>query len=399
MTSAHDKTARSNPLRVLGLISLAHCLNDTTQSLVIALYPLFKDNFDLNFTEIGFLSFAYQMCASVLQPAIGFYTDKHPRPHLLPTGMTFTVVGLVCMAYAAGYVWLLAGSVLLGAGSAVFHPESSRVAYMAADGKFGRAQAIFQVGGNFGQAVGPLIAAAFVLGHGQKSLTLFACIPLACCLTLLFIARWVTRQNRSATRDKQTKKKAAPHPAWKRALAVLFVLMASKQIYTVSLANFLTFYLINRFDVSVETSQIYLFLFLGAIALGGYLGGPVGDRFGRKPVIWFSILGAAPFTLALPYMDLGGTAVLAALIGFVMASSFSAIVVFAQELTPGHVGAVAGLFFGLSFGLGGIGAALLGKLADLTSIDLVYSLCSFLPLMGLLTVFLPDQPRTEPGKA
>ncbi|MDR2488740.1 MAG: MFS transporter [Desulfovibrio sp.] len=384
---------KKTPLRVLILISLAHCLNDTTQSLVIALYPLFKGNFALSFAEIGFLSFAYQMCASVLQPVIGFYADKHPHPRLLPTGMAFTLLGIVCMAFSTNYTWLLAGSVLLGAGSAVFHPESSRVAYMASDGKFGRAQSVFQLGGNTGQAIGPLIAALFVATHGQQSLAFFACIPLACCVTLIFISRWTTAQNRENAKKQQSQNNAAPHPAWRRSLVILFVLMASKQIYTVSLVNFFTFYLIHKFGVSVESSQIYLFLFLGAVALGGYVGGPVGDRVGRKPVIWFSILGAAPFSLALPHAGLGWTAVLTVAAGFIMASSFSAILVFAQELTPGHVGAIAGLFFGLAFGLGGIGAALLGKIADKAGIDLVYQICAYLPLIGLLTFFLPAAPR------
>jgi FSR family fosmidomycin resistance protein-like MFS transporter len=392
MLAVHNK---KTPLRVLILISFAHFLNDMAQFLVIALYPLFKDNFALSFTELGFLSFAYQMCASVLQPAIGFYTDRHPHPRILPTGMTFTLLGIVCMAFAANYVWLLTGCILLGAGSAVFHPESSRAAYMASAGKFGQAQSVFQVGGNIGQAVGPLIAAFFVVTHGQRSLALFACIPLACCATLIFVSRWVAEQSRENAKRQRVRSPAAPHPAWVRALVILFVLMASKQVYTVSLANFLTFYLINRFGVSLEASQVYLFLFLGAVALGGYAGGPVGDRIGRKCVIWFSILGAAPFSLALPYMGLTCTAALAVFVGFVMASSFSAILVFAQELTPGHVGAVAGLFFGLSFGLGGIGAALLGKIADKAGIDLVYQLCSYLPLVGLLTFFLPNQPKRK----
>ncbi|MDR3320565.1 MAG: MFS transporter [Desulfovibrio sp.] len=392
MLAIHDK---KKTFRALVLISLAHCLNDTAQFLIIALYPLFKDNFALNFTELGFLSFAYQMSASVLQPAIGHYTDKHPHPYILPTGMFFTLFGFMFMAFAPNYVWLLVGSIFLGTGSAVFHPESSRVAYMASNGKFGQAQSIFQMGGNVGQAIGPLIAALFVVAHGQRSLALFACIPLACSFTLIFISRWATEQRREISGRKQIKTQAAPHPAWRRALLLLFILMSSKQIYTVSLANFFTFYLINKFGVSLEASQGYLFLFLGAVALGTYAGGPAGDRLGRKWVIWVSILGVAPFSLALPYVGLTWTAVLAVFIGFIMASSFSAVLVFAQELVPGHVGAVAGLFFGLAFGLGGIGAALLGKLADITSIGLVYQICSYLPLVGLLTFFLPDQAKMQ----
>jgi FSR family fosmidomycin resistance protein-like MFS transporter len=392
MSGRYDQ---KTPGRVLALISFAHCLNDTAQSLVIALYPLFKSEFSLSYTELGILSFAYQMCASVLQPAIGFYTDKHPHPHILPTGMTFTLLGLMVMAFSLNYVWLLSGAVLLGIGSAVFHPESSRVAYMASSGKFGQAQSVFQLGGNIGQAVGPLIAALFVAAHGRQSLSFFACIPLLCCITLVFVSRWMTEQHREIMKKKQAKKTAAPYPAWKRAIVILFILMASKQIYTVSLANFFTFYLIHKFSLSVEASQLYLFLFLGAVAVGCYVGGPAGDRFGRKWVIWLSILGAAPFSLALPYVGLLWTAMLVIAVGFIMASSFSAILVFAQELAPGHVGAIAGLFFGLSFGVGGIGAAGLGKLADWTGIDFVYQLCSYLPLVGLFTFFLPDNPERK----
>ena len=286
--------------RILISISFAHCLNDTTQSIIIALYPFFKTGFNLSFTELGFLSFAYQMCASVLQPIVGYHADRRPQPYSLPAGMTFTLLGILFMAFSTGYVWLLVASVFLGAGSAVFHPESSRVAYMASAGQYGLAQSIFQVGGNAGQAIGPLIAALFVVTHGQRSFALFAAIPLLCIVSLVFISRWTAAKNRAVTKRNSAATIARPHPEYRRALAVLFVLMCSKQIYTVSIANFFTFFLINKFGVSLETSQIYLFLFLGAVALGTVIGGPVGDRIGRKWVIWVSILGAAPFALALP---------------------------------------------------------------------------------------------------
>jgi len=379
--------------RVLGAISLAHCLNDTTQSLLIAIYPLLRDNFDLSYTQLGFLSFTYQMSASVLQPLIGSYTDKHPLPYSLPIGMLATLIGLLIMAAAQGYVWLLAASAIVGVGSAVFHPESSRVAHMASAGRYGLAQSIFQVGGNAGAAFGPLLAAIFVMRHGQISLAFFALLPCAAIISLIFITRWAVRQARAKTNARPPQTVNLPRATVMRTLVFLFVLMFSKQVYTLSISNFFTFYLMEKFGVSAETSQVYLFLFLGSAALGTIAGGPLGDRFGRKWVIWLSILGATPFSLALPYAGLASTAVLAILIGFIMASSFSAILVFAQELMPGHVGAVAGLFFGLAFGLGGIGSAVLGKLADSQGLDFVYQLCSLLPLLGLLTIFLPSEKK------
>ena len=378
-------------LRVLFAIGLAHCLNDMTQWIVIALYPLFKDIFALTFTQIGFLSFAYQMCASVLQPVIGHLTDRRTYPHTLPAGMGITLLGLLLMAASPGYAWLLLAASLLGVGSAVFHPESSRVAYLASAGHYGFAQSLFQVGGSVGQALGPLIAALFVVTHGQRSLALFSVIPLITIFFLFSISRWTAARKRAERAKRAASAASSPRSFLARAMGILFLLMLSKQVYTVSIANFFTFYLTSKFGVSLESSQIFLFFFLGAVALGTFAGGPVGDRIGRKWVIWVSILGAAPFALALPYVDLYWTAILVALIGFIMASSFSAILVFAQELMPGHVGAVAGLFFGLAFGLGGIGAAILGAVADRTSIDLVYRICSFLPLFGLLTVFLPAE--------
>ncbi len=383
-----EKTA----FRVLSTISVAHCLNDTTQSLLIAIYPMLRDNFELSFLQVGFLSFTYQMCASVLQPLIGRYTDKRPLPYSLPVGMSSTLVGLLIMAFAANYFWLLIGSAMVGIGSAVFHPESSRVAHKASAGRYGLAQSIFQVGGNAGAAIGPLLA-IFVANHGQISLTYFAFLPFLAIITLFFISRWSVRQAIAKAKARAAKAVDLPRSTIMRALGFLLLLMFSKQVYTMSISTFFIFYLQEKFDVSMEAAQMYLFLFLGATALGTFAGGPIGDRFGRKWVIWLSILGAAPFALALPYAGLFSTAVLAIIIGFIMASSFSAILVFAQELMPGHVGTIAGLFFGLSFGLGGIGSAVLGAVADGHGLTFVYQICSFLPLLGLLTIFLPSEKK------
>jgi len=390
MQTGHlEKTA----IGVLAAISLAHCMTDTTQSLIIALYPLFKEEFSLSFTQIGLLSFAYQMCASVLQPLIGYYADKRPRPAALPTGMAATLLGLLLMAFSPDYLWLLVASIFLGMGSAVFHPESSRVAHMASAGQYGLAQSLFQVGGNAGQAFGPLIAALFVMSHGQRSLAIFSVIPLLAIIALIFISRWAAAHHHSGGKARDQRRAPHPRAIIIRALVILFILMLSKQVYTVCIANFFTFYMMHQFGVSTEASQVYLFIFLGAVALGTFFGGPIGDRIGRKQVIWASILGAAPFALALPYVGLHWAVLLAALAGFIMASSFSAILVFAQELVPGHVGAVAGLFFGLAFGLGGIGAAALGKIADSAGVVTVFAICSYLPLMGILTAFLPSETR------
>ena len=394
-TSTYTKNSGKAAFGVLAAISLSHCMTDTTQSLIIALYPLFKEEFSLSFTQVGLLSFAFQMCASVLQPVIGYYADKRPWPAALPTGMTATLLGLLLMAFSPSYVWLLAASIFLGMGSAVFHPESSRVAHLASAGRYGLAQSLFQVGGNAGQAFGPLIAALFVMVHGQRSLAIFSVIPLLAIVALIFISRWAAAHNRTGGKARGQGEARHPRAVIVRALSILFVLMLSKQVYTVCIANFFTFYLMHQFHITTKASQVYLFIFLGAVALGTLFGGPIGDRIGRKQVIWVSILGAAPFALALPYVGLYWTALLAALAGFIMASSFSAILVFAQELMPGHVGAVAGLFFGLAFGLGGVGAAALGKIADVSSVVTVFTICSFLPLMGILTAFLPSETREQ----
>lgn len=383
--------------KVLGTISLSHFLNDTTQSLIIAIYPMLKTNFSLNFLQIGLITLSYQVMASVLQPLIGHYTDRHPKPYSLPIGMGFTLTGLVLMSVVSSYHWLLMSAMLVGIGSSVFHPESSRVARMASGGRFGLAQSIFQVGGNAGTSAGPLLAAAFILPYGQGSLAWFGMVPLLAIIVLLRVSRWSRHQKRPSARMRIVAADAVPRPVIVRTLGVLLILMFSKHFYMASISSYFIFYLQNKFNVTGQSGQLYLFVFLFAVAVGTIVGGPVGDRIGRKKVIWVSVFGITPFTLILPYVDLFWTSVLIFIIGFILASAFSAIVVFAQELMPGRVGTVAGLFFGLAFGLGGIGAAFLGWLADWQGIDFVYSLCSFLPLLGIFTVFLPDLKKD--GKA
>ncbi len=379
-------------MKVLGAISLSHFLNDTTQSLILSIYPLFKANFSLNFLQIGLITLTYQVTASLLQPLIGLYTDRHPKPYSLPVGMGFTLCGLLLMSVADTYHMLLLAAALVGTGSSVFHPESSRVARMASGGSYGLAQSLFQVGGNMGSSAGPLLGLALVMPYGQGSLAWFALVPLLAIMVLVRIGVWSkVRLGRLAARTGARIPAAAfPRPVVARSLAVLLLLIFSKYFYLAGINSYFIFYLQHKFGISAESGQLHLFLFLFAVALGTLIGGPVGDRVGRKLVIWVSILGVSPFTILLPYVDLFWTSVLSFIIGLVLASAFSAIVVFAQELLPGRVGAVAGLFFGLSFGMGGVGAAVLGELADSFGIDFVYTICSFLPLLGLLTIFLPD---------
>lgn len=377
--------------KVLGAVSASHFLNDATQSLLVPTYPMLKSNFSLSFTQIGLITLTYQITASLLQPMVGFYTDKRPQPYSLPVGMSFSLVGLMILAFAPAYHWLLLGAALVGIGSSVFHPESSRVARMAAGGQFGLAQSVFQVGGNAGSSVGPLMAAAVIIPNGQWSLSWFAVLPITGIIILLQVSKWASGQRRKAkTLAVAPQKAPLPRKTVVRTLAVLLALVFSKYFYMASITSYFIFYLIHKFGISVQSAQLHLFIFLFAVAAGTILGGPVGDRIGRKYVIWVSILGVTPFTLALPYMDLFWTSILIFIIGFILASAFSAIVVFAQELMPGHVGMVAGLFFGLSFGLGGVGAAVLGNLADSHGIEFVYRLCSYLPLFGLLAIFLPN---------
>ena len=385
---------------VLGAISFCHLLNDLNQSLLPAIYPLIKTGLALSFAQVGLITLVFQGTASLLQPVIGFYTDKRPQPYSLSVGMALTFAGLLMVAYAPTFPLLLFGAATLGMGSAIFHPESSRVARMASGGQHGFAQSFFQVGGNVGSSLGPLLAAFVVLPYGRPSVGYFSLAALLGIAILSGVGRWASPQL-ALQQARRHAHRQAPHPTLpprivRRSLAVLIALIFSKYIYMVSLSSYYTFYLIQRFGVSVRVAQIDLFVFLGAVAAGTMLGGPVGDRLGRKYVIWFSILGVLPFTLALPYANLFWTVILTVVIGLVLSSAFSAIVVYAQELMPGNIGMISGAFFGLAFGVAGIGAAVLGALADRTSIELVYQVCSFLPLIGLLAAFLPniDRPAT-----
>ncbi|KVE26144.1 Fosmidomycin resistance protein [Burkholderia singularis] len=383
-------TAARTVYPVLGAISFAHLLNDMIQSLILAIYPMLKATFSLSFTQIGLITLTYQITASLLQPIIGSYTDKRPQPYSLPIGMGFTLSGLLLMSVAPNFPLLLAAAALVGCGSSVFHPESSRVARMASGGQHGLAQSLFQVGGNAGSSLGPLLAALIVIPHGQRSIAWFSAAALVAIVVLTQIGRWYKRHPASKKKAAQASPATLPPRRVALALGVLVMLVFSKYLYLASLNSYFTFYLIDKFHLSVQAAQIHLFVFLAAVAAGTLIGGPVGDRIGRKYVIWVSILGVAPFTLLLPYANLFWTTVLTVVIGVVLASAFAAIIVYGQELIPGKVGTVAGLFFGLSFGLGGVGAAVLGQLADVTSIAFVYKVCSFLPLIGVLTVFLPD---------
>ncbi len=393
---AKRSTAQATIYSILATISFCHLLNDMTQSLITAIYPILKDAFQLDFTQVGLITLTYQMTASMLQPLVGLYTDLRPKPFSLPVGMSFTVAGLLLMSRAPNFALLLLASALVGVGSAVFHPESSRVARMASGGQHGLAQSIFQVGGNVGATAGPLLAAFVVLPRGQHSLGWFSLATLLSMSVLTTVGFWYKR-NIPAQRS-QAKKAAASSPLSSAkvglSVAILISLLFSKAFYQASLTSYYTFYLISKFHVTVQTAQIHLFAFWGSIAAGALIGGWVGDRIGRKIVIWYSILGVLPFTLVLPYVNLFWTEILIVVIGLILSSSFSAIVVYAQELVPGKVGTMAGFSFGVSFGLGGLGAALLGKLADITSIYFVYSVCSFLPAIGLLTAFLPNLEKT-----
>lgn len=371
-------------------VSFCHLLNDVMQSLLSALYPMLKDSYGLDFWQIGLLTMAFQVTASLLQPLIGMYTDKRPMPYSLPVGMGSTLAGLLFLAYAWDYSFLLLGAMLIGFGSAVFHPESSRVARLASGGRYGLAQSLFQVGGNAGSAIGPLLAAFIVVPRGQDSVAWFSLAALVGMMVLWRVGNWYSRYCAANGSRPGPAVPMLPRRTVVVALAVLTILTFSKHIYLASLTSYYTFYVIHKFGVSVQASQILLFVFLGGAALGTILGGPIGDRVGAKTVIWFSILGVLPFTLALPYADLTWTVVLTGVIGVVMASAFPAIVVFAQELVPGRVGMIAGIFFGLAFGMAGIAAAVLGVIADWKGIGFVFVACSFLPLLGLLTILLPD---------
>ncbi len=391
-TAAAPAKPSGTDLPVLGAVSLCHLLNDMMQSLLPAIYPILKGGFNLSFGEIGLLTLTYQVTASLLQPLIGTFTDRRPQPNSLAVGMGFTLFGLLALALAPSYALLLAGAGLLGIGSSIFHPESSRIARLASGGRHGFAQSIFQVGGNFGQSLGPLLAAFFVLPHGRASLAWFAIIALGAIGILAGLGHWGKSHGhtRQAVRPVPAAHASLSPARIRLALGVLIALMFSKFVYLASLTSYYIFYLMHRFQLPTQTAQVYLFVFLAASAAGVMVGGPLGDRIGRKLVIWISILGILPFTLALPYASLPVTVGLSVVIGLMLSSAFSIIVVYAQDLMPGRVGMVSGLFFGLAFGLGGIGAAALGELADLTSLGFVYRVCSFLPAIGLLTIFLPN---------
>jgi FSR family fosmidomycin resistance protein-like MFS transporter len=380
-------------------LSFCHLLNDMMQSLVPALYPILKGSYGLSFSQVGMITLAFQVTASMLQPVVGLYTDRRPQPYSLTVGIGITMVGLLLMSRASSYSSILLAAMLIGMGSSIFHPEASRVARMAAGGRYGLAQSLFQVGGNIGSASGPLLAAFVVVPHGQSSIAWFSGLALVAIFVLIQVGGWYSRHRtparpatRSTTVVDATRAAALPRRKVVLAVAILVALLFSKNVYSASLGSYYTFYLIDKFQLPVQTAQFYLFAFLAGIVAGTIAGGMVGDRVGRIPVIWFSILGALPFALALPHANLFWTGILAVLIAFIMASAFSAILVYAQELMPGRVGLAAGMFYGFSFGLGGIGAAALGRLADYTSIATVYRVCPFLLLLGLLTAFLPRRP-------
>ncbi|MBA8838273.1 MULTISPECIES: MFS transporter [unclassified Ochrobactrum] len=392
--------ADNTVLTIILATSMGHFLNDMMQSLLPAIYPMLKENYSLSFWQIGLLTFTFQMTASILQPLVGIYTDRKPMPYSLSFGMGCTLVGLILLATAHHYSVLLMGAACVGFGSSVFHPEASRVARLASGGKHGFAQSLFQVGGNFGSSIGPLLAAFVVLPFGQISVSWFSVAALAGMLLLWYVGNWYNRYRlANARRAQPDRTLPLPRNRVIATVAVLALLIFTKYIYMASLTSYYTFYTIHHFGVSVQTSQILLFLFLGAVAAGTIFGGPIGDRIGTRKVIWVSILGVLPFTLALPYANLEMTAVLTVIIGFILASAFPAIVVFAQELLPGRVGMVSGLFFGFAFGMAGIAAAVLGIVADRKGIEFVYTICSYLPLLGLLTVFLPKLEKNRKAKA
>jgi len=390
------KPAETTAVAVLGAVSFSHMLNDMMQSMLPAIYPILKSSLGLGFGEIGLITLAYQMTASLLQPVVGLAADKKPQPYSLAAGMGFTFVGLLLLSRSNGFYMLLAAAAMIGMGSSIFHPEASRVARMASGGRHGLAQSFFQVGGNAGSALGPLLAAFIVLPRGQSSVAWFSLAALLGMVVLGRVGGWyVAHMRERAKRAAPVHESGLSRGKTSLAIVILLFLIFSKYFYLASITSYFTFYLIDKFHVSVATSQLYLFIFLGAVAAGTILGGPIGDRFGRKQVIWVSILGVLPFTLLMPHVGLFWTGVLASIIGLILASAFPAIIVYAQELMPQKVGMVAGLFFGFAFGMGGVGAAVLGKLAEEASIGFVYQVCAFLPAIGLLTVFLPNIRRAS----
>lgn len=379
---------------ILFSISFSHLLNDTLQSLIPSIYPLLKDSFNLSFTQIGLITLTFQMAASVFQPLVGAFTDKRPQPYSLAIGMGFTLIGLIILSFAGSFGVTLIAVGMIGIGSSIFHPESAKIAYMAAGERHGLAQSIFQVGGNAGSAIGPLLAAAIIVPNGIRHILYFCILALIAIIVLSKVGGWA-KANMERIKPKVKRReneivKHLTHKQVRNSIIILLVLIFSKYFYLASITSYYTFYLMDKFHVSVQSSQLYLFLFLASAAVGTFFGGPLGDRFGRKYVIWFSILGAAPFTLLMPFVGLTLTCFLSIIIGFVISSAFSAILVYAQELMPGKVGTISGLFFGFAFGMAGIGSAVLGALADHTSIHFVYRVCAFLPLIGLITGLLPN---------
>ena len=397
-----QQAASNTVFSILLALSFSHMINDTIQSLIPAIYPIVKDSLKLTFSQIGLITLTYQLTASLLQPLVGIYTDKHPQPYSLAIGMGFTLIGLISLSQSHHFYLVLVSVALVGVGSSIFHPEASRLAHMASGGKHGMAQSLFQLGGNAGSSLGPLLAAMIIVPKGQSSLSWFALAALLAIVVMLNIASWYRNNtHRIGRKSKGADDTQHVHLSKGKvtfALSILLVLIFSKYFYMASMTSYYTFYLIDKFHISVQSAQVYLFVFLFAIAAGTFIGGPVGDRIGRKYVIWISILGVAPFSLLLPHANLLWTSVLSVFIGVILSSAFSAILVYAQELVPGKVGMIAGLFFGLAFGMGGIGSALLGKLADSTSISYVFDVCAYLPLIGLLTGFLPNVDRTGKTK-
>ena len=380
-------------LPIIGAVAFAHLLNDSIQAIVTASYPMLKAEFSLSFTQIGWIAMIYQLTASLLQPWIGLYTDKHPKPYLLPMGMVMTFMGIGLMSVAPSFNVLLVSAAMIGVGSSTFHPEASRIARMASGGKFGTAQSAFQVGGNTGSAIGPLLAAAIIIPYGQHSIGWFMLSAALAVWVLWRVTQWSLKHSASKKVSITPIHQRMSRSQIIRALSIIGILMFAKFIYIASISNYFTFYLIERFQLSVQTSQLFLFAFLGAVAVGTFVGGPVGDKIGRKAVVWVSFLGAAPFAVMLPYVGLFWTAMFVMMVGLIMSSAFSALVVYAQEVLPGRVGMVAGIMFGLMFGIGGLGAAGIGHLADSHGIVWVYKLCSYLPLLGLMTALLPKTHR------
>ena len=380
-------------LPIIGAVAFAHLLNDSIQAIVTASYPMLKTEFSLSFTQIGWIAMIYQLTASLLQPWIGLYTDKHPKPYLLPMGMVMTFMGIGLMSVAPSFNVLLVSAAMIGVGSSTFHPEASRIARMASGGKFGTAQSAFQVGGNTGSAIGPLLAAAIIIPYGQHSIGWFMLSAALAVWVLWRVTQWSLKHSASKKISITPIHQRMSRSQIIRALGIIGILMFAKFIYIASISNYFTFYLIERFQLSVQNSQLFLFAFLGAVTVGTFVGGPVGDKIGRKAVVWVSFLGAAPFAVMLPYVGLFWTAVFVMMVGLIMSSAFSALVVYAQEVLPGRVGMVAGIMFGLMFGIGGLGAAGIGHLADSHGIIWVYKLCSYLPLLGLMTALLPKTHR------